>query len=40
MTKLYPVEPGGCAPPVYVERDDARCAQLFACYQFGQKKEN
>lgn len=37
--RLYPVAPGGCAPPVYVTRDDARCAALWACWLSQQMSE-
>lgn len=37
--KLYPIECGGCAPPVFLPRDDARCAALLACYRSGQIDE-
>lgn len=39
MNKLYPVNAGGCAPPVHVERDDTRCAQLWECYRTEQMSE-
>lgn len=34
--KLYPVDPGSGAPPVYVTRDESRCWQLWDCLQSGQ----